>query len=296
MIKVRHIFTVLLSFGLLLLLTGCKIAVLQPRGYIATDERELLITAVLLMLIVVIPVIILTAVITIRYRASNTKAKYTPDWGHSTLLEIVWWAIPLVIIIVLATLTWIYTHRLDPYKPIVGKNKPITIEVIALEWKWLFIYPDQNIATVNYVQFPVNTPINFLITADAPMNSFQIPQLGGQIYAMSGMQTKLHLIADQTGCYRGRSTNFSGDGFSGMKFIAHVTTQAKFNNWVSTVKKSSKQLTMDSYNKLALPSENNKVEYFSSAQKDLFNDVIMKFMMPPMKNMPASSTGATCSK
>lgn len=263
-------------------------AVLNPEGIIAADEKHLLIEAVLLMLIVVIPVVILTIIIAWRYRASNTKAKYEPDWSHNTLLEVVWWTIPIIIIAILATITWISSHRLDPYRPLDVKAKPLTIQVIALEWKWLFIYPEQNIATLNYVQLPVNTPVRFLITSDAPMNSFQIPQLAGQIYAMAGMQTKLNVLANQVGNYRGLSTNYSGDGFNYMNFDAHVSTPDQFNQWVKTVQKSSNKLTMDAYNKLVLPTKDDPVKYFSGVSDNLFNIVIMKFMMP-MKDMKMMS-------
>lgn len=264
-------------------LNGCKLALLDPKGVIAADEKHMLITAVLLMLLVVIPVIFLAVSVSHKYRASNTKAKYTPDWGHSTLLEIIWWTIPCVIIAILATLTWITTHKLDPYRPLDVKGKPLVIQAIALNWKWLFIYPEQNIAVVNFLQFPVNQPVRFLLTSDAPMNAFQIPRLAGQIYTMSGMQTKLNLMATEKGDYRGYSANYSGNGFSGMHFVAHVGTTEEFNQWVKSIKKStssSSSLNLDKYNLLMKDSENNPVEYFSSVSPDLYNTVLMKFMMP----------------
>lgn len=298
-IKFRHMVSTLVTFGSLLLLSGCsQIAVLNPKGPIAADEKHLLITAVCLMLIIVVPVIILSLVIARRYRASNTKAKYTPEWSHSNLLEAIWWGIPLVIIVILATITWISAHRLDPYRPLDVnaadvKAKPITIQVVSLDWRWLFIYPDQNIATINFVEFPANAPVTFLLTSDAPMNSFQIPQLAGQIYTMPGMQTKLHLLADEPGDYNGRSVSFSGDGFYKMTFIARATaSQAEFDDWVKTVKKSSQQLSGDTYKQLAAPSEDNSVQYFSSVDNNLFNNIIMKFMMPTpdMQQMNSKSS------
>jgi cytochrome o ubiquinol oxidase subunit 2 len=299
-IKFRHIFSTLVTFGSMLLLSGCShIAVLNPKGPVAADEKHLLFTAVGLMLIIVIPVIILSIVIARRYRASNTKAKYTPDWSHSNLLEAIWWSIPLVIIVILATITWISSHRLDPYRPLdvnaaEVKAKPVTIQVVSLDWRWLFIYPDQNIATINFVEFPANAQVTFLLTSDAPMNSFQIPQLAGQIYTMPGMQTKLHLLASEPGDYNGRSVSFSGDGFYKMTFIARATaTQDEFDNWVKTVKQSPQKLTADAYNQLAAPSEDETVQYFSSVDNNLFNNIIMKFMMPSqdmqkMKSMPSN--------
>ncbi|MDF2940574.1 MAG: cyoA [Gammaproteobacteria bacterium] len=286
MIKLKNKLRALLSFGTMLLLTGCsQMEVFNPKGPIAADEKRLLIDAVLLMLIVVVPTIILTFLVAYKYRASNTKAKYSPNWAHSTILEAGWWSIPIVIIIVLATMTWRSTHQLDPYKPLVSKVPPVTIQVVALEWKWLFIYPQQHFATVNFVEFPVNTPVNFVITSDAPMNSFQIQQLAGQIYAMAGMQTKLHLLANETGDYYGRSVSFSGDGFSGMTFDAKVVTQDQFNQWVKTSQQSPNKLTMSAYNQLAQPSENNPVQYFSAPADGLFNNIMMKYMMP----MPSAS-------
>lgn len=279
--KLSFFIKLLINLGLMGLLSSCsKIAVLNPKGTIAADERDMILIAVALMLIIVIPVFIMTFAFAYKYRATNTKAKYTPDWAHSTILEIVWWAIPCVIIIILGTITWTSSHRLDPYRPLDSKIKPITIQVIALDWKWLFIYPEENIATVNFIQFPDHVPINFRITADAPMNAFFIPQLGGQIYAMAGMQTKLHLFATDLGDYPGFSASFSGPGFSEMRFVARVSSKDEYNNWLNTVRQSKDALSMDRYNILAKPSENNKVQYFGSVQKSLYDDVMMKFMMP----------------
>lgn len=263
-----------------LLLSGCKLAILNPKGIIAASEKHLLIDATLLMLLVVIPVIILSFVITWRYRAKNSKAHYSPTWSHSTLLEVICWTIPCIIIGILATLTWISTHQLDPYRPLNAKKKPITIEVVALNWKWLFIYPEQHIATINYVQIPTNVPIRFLITADAPMNSFEIPQLAGQIYAMTGMRTQLNLMANETGVFRGLSTNFSGDGFSDMKFTVKASNQADFDKWIHSTQHASKKLTVPQYIKLTKPSENVPIQYFSSPKENLFNKIIMKYMAP----------------
>jgi cytochrome o ubiquinol oxidase subunit 2 len=281
-IKLRSLIFKALALGSLLFLSGCNAVVMNPKGIIAEHEKHLFFVALSLMLIIVVPVIILTLVIARRYRASNTNAKYTPDWSHNNWLELVWWTVPAIIIIILATITWISAHRLDPYRPIQSDVKPITIDVVALNWRWLFIYPDLGIATINFVQFPVNTPVAFHLTSDGPMNSFQIPQLAGQIYAMAGMKTQLHLMANEMGDYNGRSTNFSGDGFSDMTFVAHVSSQDDFNKWVQTVKQSSNALTMDTYKKLAAPSEDETVQYFSSVENNLFDNVVMSFMMPAM--------------
>jgi cytochrome o ubiquinol oxidase subunit 2 len=277
------IFTLLflvLALLTIIFLNSSNIAVLNPKGLVAIKERDLIITSALLMLIVVIPVFIMTFAFAWKYRASNTKAKYTPDWDHHLAAEFLWWALPCVIIIVLAVVAWRSAHDLDPFKPLESSKKPITIQVVALQWKWLFIYPEQNIATVNLVQFPEQTPVNFEITSDAPMNSFWIPQLGGQVYAMSGMSTKLHLEADLQGSFNGSSANISGRGFAGMKFTAKAVSQADFMEWVHLVKKVPIKLSLDEYNKLAIPSENNPVAYYSSEEQNLYDRVVMKFMTP----------------
>ena len=214
-----------------LLLSGCNMTLLNPKGQVGLDERNLIITATLLMLLVVVPVIVMTFLFAWKYRASNTNATYTPKWNHSTKIEIAVWAVPVLIIIALGYVTYKSTHALDPYKPLESDVKPVTIEVVALDWKWLFIYPEQGIATVNKIVFPAHTPINFKITSDAVMNSFFIPALGGQIYAMAGMQTKLHLIANENAEMDGISANYSGAGFTGMKFKAIATTQEDFDAW-----------------------------------------------------------------
>ncbi|MCS3604072.1 cytochrome o ubiquinol oxidase subunit 2 [Buttiauxella sp. BIGb0471] len=240
----------------------------------------MILTAIGLMLIVVIPAIAMAIGFAWKYRASNKNAKYSPNWSHSNKVEAVVWTIPILIVIFLAVLTWKTTHALEPSKPLVHDAKPVTIEVIAMDWKWFFIYPEQGIATVNEIAFPANTPVEFKITSNSVMNSFFIPRLGSQIYAMAGMQTKLHLIADEAGTYDGISSNYSGKGFSGMKFKAIATPDMDtFNQWVAKAKQSPEVMNdMATYEKLAQPSEYNKVEYFSAVKPDLFKDVINKFM------------------
>jgi cytochrome o ubiquinol oxidase subunit II len=257
-----------------------NIPVLEPRGPIADKERHLIIITVLLALIVVLPVFALLFAIAWRYREGNTTAKYSPDLDHSVLAETLWWVIPSALILVLSVIIWNSSHQLDPYKPLSSANKPVTIQVIAMDWKWLFIYPEQNIATVNFVQFPQRTPVNFEITADAPMNSFWIPQLGGQIYAMPGMMTQLHLAADQTGRFYGSSANISGRGFAGMNFVAKASTAAQFSQWVQTVKHAPATLNASTYNQLSKASQNNPVTYYSSGEANLYNTVIMKYLGP----------------
>jgi cytochrome o ubiquinol oxidase subunit 2 len=267
-----------LTFAMAALLGGCHMSVLDPKGQVAADEKSLIITATLLMLLVVIPVIFLTLYFAWKYRESNTAATYMPNWSYSHRIEAVVWAVPIAIILVLGTITWKTTHELDPYKPLESKVKPITIQVVSLDWKWLFIYPDQHIATINEIQFPANTPVNFKITSDTVMNVFFIPQLGSQIYAMAGMQTQVNLIADTAGTYDGLSTNFSGAGFPDMKFTATASSQADFDAWVAKVKASPNKLGLDNYSELAKPSSKDPVKYFSNVEPVLYAAVLDKYM------------------
>lgn len=272
--------TLFLTLINLFLLGGCKIAVLDPKGTIAEQQKNLIYTSVWLMLIVVIPVMVLTLVFAYRYRESNKNAKYEPDYCENHKLEVVWWAIPIVIISILGVITWKTSHTLDPYRPLERQVKPIEIQVVALDWKWLFIYPEQGVASVNQIQIPTGVPINFKITAQAPMNAFWIPQLAGQIYAMEGMQTLLHIEANKPGSYEGVSANFSGRGFNGMKFVVNAGSEAEYLSWIEAAKKSPERLTQERYNDLAQPSENEKVQTFSFVEDNLFMSIMMKYMMP----------------
>jgi cytochrome o ubiquinol oxidase subunit 2 len=275
---------VLLTFGAIfvcaLLTRGSNLALLNSAGWVAGKERNLMITAVILMLLVVIPVFILTFAIVWKYRADNTKARYTPDWDHHNVLEAVWWGIPFVIILTLSIIAWNSSHELDPFRPLDASAKPITVQVVALQWKWLFIYPEQHIASVNFFQFPENTPVNFVITSDAPMNSFWIPQLAGQIYAMPGMSTELHAIADRTGDFAGVSSNISGEGFAGMKFVARSSSQGEFDRWIKDAQQAPNVLDQAEYSKLSQPSSNDPVATFAVPDNTLYDDIVMKYMMP----------------
>ncbi len=260
----------------ILMLAGCNSALLDPKGSIGVQEKELIITALLLMLIVVIPVILMTIYFAYRYRESNTGEEYAPDWSHSTKIEVVVWTIPIIIIAILATITWRSTHELEPSKPIESDVKPITIEVVSLDWKWLFIYPEENIATVNYVAFPKDVPVQFKLTSDNIMNAFFIPRLGTQIYAMPGMVTKLNLIANHTGDYKGFASNYSGEGFSQMKFTASaMEDRTAFLNWVQQVKASPDRIEdWEQFRSLASPTVAEPVKLFSSVPPFLFTDVV----------------------
>lgn len=256
--------------------------VLHPKGMIAVKERDLLLTTTLLMLIVVLPVFFITFYVAWKYRESHPNTKYTPNLKDSVLAEFVWWGVPCIIVGILCVLTWKRTHELDPYKPLESEKKAMTIQVVALQWKWLFLYPEQQIASVNYLQFPEKIPIHFEITADAPMNSFWIPSLSGQIYAMPGMKTDLHMIADETGEFRGVSANISGKGFAGMKFLTKVSNENEFAQWVAQMKTTPLSLGDAQYKELVQPSENNPVAFYTLAKPDLFDQIIMKYMMPSL--------------
>lgn len=263
-------------------LSSHNIAILNPKGVVAEDQKSLLITATLLMALVVVPVLFLIFSIAWRYREGNKKAKYSPDLAGNRFAETIWWLIPFAIIVVLAGITYASSHRLDPYRPIASDKKPLKVQVIALQWKWLFLYPEEHVASLNYLPLPTDRPVEFTITADAPMNSFWIPQLGGQVYAMPGMSTKLHLQASESGDYRGSSANLSGKGFAGMTFTAHATPQQEFDAWAASARSSANFMTLDTYNELAKPSTDVKPASYSFPQsyEGLYDTVVMKYMTP----------------
>ncbi|MGI4959025.1 MAG: ubiquinol oxidase subunit II [Janthinobacterium lividum] len=266
-----------LALAAMTMLTGCKYSILDPKGAVGMAQKSLILTSTYAMLVIVVPVIILTLWFAWRYR-EGSGARYEPDWAHSGIIEIFCWGIPCAIILFLGILTWTSTHELDPYKPLVSDKKPINIEVVALNWKWLFIYPDQGIATINEIAFPVDTPVTFHITSDSVMNSFFIPELGSQIYAMAGMKTQLHLIANQQGTFPGLSSFYSGRGFSDMHFNAISTTNEKFADWVANAKKSPSVIDAADYSKVAAPEEKAPVQYFSTVEPNLFNEIIAKYL------------------
>ncbi len=267
----------------LMALSGCNLVVMSPSGDIARQQADLIVISVVLMLLIIVPVLFLTLFFAWRYRSSNTKAPYDPEWHHSTRLEVIIWSAPLAIIIALGAITWISTHRLDPYRPldridaqrpVTPEMKPITVEVVALDWKWLFFYPEYGIATVNEMAAPVDVPINFKITASSVMNSFYVPALAGMIYAMPGMETKLHAVINKAGEYEGLSANYSGDGFSHMRFKFHGVDQAGFDQWVARVKQNGTALNRDAYLKLEKPSSKEPVRYYASVEDGLYRAVL----------------------
>jgi cytochrome o ubiquinol oxidase subunit 2 len=265
------------------LLAGCDAVVLNPSGDVAAQERTLLLFATGLMLLIILPVMALTVLFCWRYRQTNTTARFEPDWDHSTQLELVIWAAPLLIIIVLGAATWMATHILDPYRPLgrlgvhrplVAGTEPLQVQVVALDWKWLFIYPQLGIATVNDVAAPLNRPINFQITSGSVMNSFYIPALAGQVYAMPGMQTTLQAVINKAGDFEGFSANYSGAGFSGMRFRFHGLSDSDFAQWVSRIKEGGGTLDRRTYLDLEHPTENNPVQTFSDVTPALFHAAV----------------------
>lgn len=269
--------------GLALGLTGCDTVVMKPQGDIAAQQAQLIVTSTLLMLLIIVPVIALTLFFAWRYRQSNTEATYSPDWDHSTRLELIIWGAPLLIIIALGAITWISTHKLDPYRPldridakrpVPADVKPLVVEVVALDWKWLFLYPEQGIATVNEVAAPVDRPIQFRITSSTVMNAFYVPALAGMIYAMPGMETKLHAVINQAGDYDGLSANYSGAGFSGMRFRFLGLSDAGFDQWVERNRQQGTKLDSAVYQQLEKPSEREPVRRYASVEAGLFGAIV----------------------
>jgi cytochrome o ubiquinol oxidase subunit 2 len=264
----------LLPVAASLLLGGCHWALLDPKGPIGIQERWIIETAAGLMLVVVVPVIVLSVLIPWRYRASNTRATYQPEWSHSNKIEAVMWSIPIAIVAVLGVICWRTSHQLDPFRPIRSTQRPVHIEAVALDWKWLFIYPDQHLATVNEVAMPVGVPVVFHITSATVMNSFFIPRLGSQIYAMANMETADNLVASVPGTYRGISANFNGDGFSGMTFKVLAMSKDHFKQWLAKTAAAGQTLDSGTYRSLQQPSENVPVSYYSHVMPGLFRQIV----------------------
>lgn len=268
-----------LAGAAVLSLSGCDWVLLDSKGAVGIAQRDLILACTGLMLIVVLPAIVLSFLFPWKYRASNKNATYTPDWAHSTRIELVVWGVPLLIIAVLSAIVWQSTHALDPYKPLDAPGEPVHVQVIATDWKWVFVYPDLGIATINQLNFPANRPVEFEITSNSTMNTFFIPQLGGQIYAMAGMRTQLHLIANEPGQYRGMSGNYSGNGFSKMNFIATASTEEEFKRWVAQVRgNTSGSFDFETFKRVALPSRGHAIAHFATVEPGLFKKVIDQFI------------------
>ncbi|MEM8552503.1 MAG: ubiquinol oxidase subunit II [Pseudomonadota bacterium] len=277
--------------GCILLLGGCNAVVLAPAGDVAIQQRNLIYIATALMLLVIMPVMVLTVVFAFRFRASNSEAHYDPDWDHSTQIELAVWAIPLLIIIVLGAVTWTTTHILDPYrqlgridddKPILADVKPLKVQVVSLDWKWLFIMPEYNIASLNVLAAPVNRPIEFTLTSTEVMNAFYVPALAGMIYTMPGMETKLHAVINSEGTYDGFSSNYSGKGFSEMRFKFHGMTDEEFEGWIAEARQSTNTLDRATYLDLEAPTVSEPPRLYSSVKANLF-DFIVNMCVEPGK-------------
>jgi cytochrome o ubiquinol oxidase subunit 2 len=285
----RHRLRAIVVVSLGLMLSGCDWVVLNPAGDIARQQANLVLVSTALMLVIIVPVMALTVLFAWRYRAANTVADYDPDWDHSTKLELVIWSAPLAIVIALGSVTWLATHLLDPYRPlgridathaIAPGTQPLEVDVVALDWKWLFIYPAQNIATVNELVLPQGRPVRFRITSSTVMNSFYVPALAGQIYAMPGMETKLHAVFNRTGTFTGLSANFSGPGFSHMHFAARSVTADGFQAWVAGVRHADAGLDRATYLALDKPSEQEPVRHYAQVAPDLFDAVVNLCVRP----------------
>jgi cytochrome o ubiquinol oxidase subunit 2 len=270
----------LTGLGLVLALSGCGLAeapVLAPKGPVTLIERNLLFDAFGLMLIVVIPVFLMAAVFVWFYRPASKHDVYQPDWGYSVWMDALVWLVPAAIVIAVGSMVWESTHKLDPYRPIDTGKQPLEVQAVAQDWKWLFLYPEQNIAVVNELVFPSGRPLSLRITSDTVMNSFLIPALGSQIYAMAGMATRLHLLADQPGEFRGRNMQFSGSGFANQHFEARAVSDQDFAAWVAKARQSEAKLDAAAYEQLAKPSQLHPVTYYGSFEPDLFARIIAKY-------------------
>jgi cytochrome o ubiquinol oxidase subunit 2 len=274
------------------LLGGCTdLRLLDSGGPIGAADRDVILAAFGLMLIVMVPVIVMSLAIPWHYRATNTKATYNPDWKDSNRIETIVWLVPALVVTALAVLVWIATHRLDPYKPIASGQDPVQVEAVSMDWKWLFIYPRLGIATVNQLVFPAKTPLSLHITSDSVMTSFFVPRLGSQIYAMAGMQTRLNLLADKPGKYLGENTQYSGAGFSGMHFDAVAMTRDDFDHWVAKVRRSRLVLDRTQLARLEQPKAWVPVEHYARVTPHLFESIIHRYR-PAMSSNAATATPA----
>ncbi len=265
-----------------LALSGCVDAgVLSPQGPVGVAEKTILLNSLGIMLAIVIPTILATLGVAWWFRASNSKAHYRPDWEYSGKIELVVWAIPAMVVLLLGGIGWVSSHDLDPPKPLASPVKPVNVEVVSLDWKWLFIYPDQGIASVNRLVAPVGTPVSFRLTSATVMNSFFVPQLGSQIYTMAGMTTRLNLQADKPGRYDGLSAQFSGDGFSGMHFTYDAVSQGEFDSWVAAAKQQGPALDAAGYAALNRESKDVKPFTYSVVTPGLFDSIVAMRAPPP---------------
>jgi cytochrome o ubiquinol oxidase subunit II len=275
------------ALTLLLQLAGCSGGVLDPQGPIGAAEKTILLNALTIMLVIVVPTIVVALVFAWWFRASNTRARYRPDWAFSGALELIIWSIPVLVIMFLGGVIWIGSHELDPAHPIASGSKPTEVQVVSLDWKWLFIYPEQGIASVNEVVVPAGIPVHFRLTSASVMNTFFVPQLGGMIYMMNGMATQIWLQADKPGDFYGRSGHFSGDGFSGMRFILRAVTPDAFSAWVEATRRTGRTLDRAAYARLAEQSQDVAPFTYREIDPVLFEAVVRQ-QIPPG---PGPTTG-----
>ena len=266
--------------------------ILDPQGPIGTADKTILIDSLAIMLAIVLPTIAAIFAFAFWFRASNTKASYWPDWEYSGRIELVVWAIPALTVILLGGVAWIGAHQLDPPKPIAGASSPLTIQVVSLDWKWLFIYPDQKVATINTLTVPAGVPLQFQLTSASVMNVFFIPQFGSMIYTMNGMTTRLNLQADRPGTYQGLSAQFSGDGFADMHFDVHVVPSEQFPKWAEDASNAGKSLDEQSYQQIAKPSMKDEPAIYRLADPDLFRSIATQ-KIPPSPGAQAGVKGAS---
>ena len=255
------------------MLGGCNGGVLDPHGPVAEAERQIMLNSTGIMLAIVIPTILATLGVAYWFRSSNTRARYLPEFEYSGRLELLIWSIPIMTVILVGGVAWVGSYDLDPRKPIESAAKPVHVQVVSLDWKWLFIYPDEGIATVNQLTVPAGTPLRFQLTSSGVMNSFFVPQLGSMIYTMPGMVTQLYLKTDQPGSFRGLSANFSGEGFSDMRFTVKAVGNEDFSRWVDSVRSAGPVLDAQAYSELAKPSAAVAPSTFRAVAPDLFNGI-----------------------
>jgi cytochrome o ubiquinol oxidase subunit II len=253
--------------------SGRAEGVLDPQGPIASAERMILLNSTTIMLVVAVPVIVLTLAFAWWYRASNARAAYQPNWANSGRIEFVVWSIPAMVVLLLAGVAWTGSHDLDPARKLPSNLKPVRIEVVSLDWKWLFIYPDLEIATLNQVVVPAGAPIELMLTSTNVMNAFWVPQLGSQIYTMPGMTTRLNLLAEHAGNYPGLSSNFSGDGFSDMRFVVHAVPAAVFTDWLGITRAEGGTLDAGAYSQLARTGIDVSVKTYGNVEPGLFGRI-----------------------
>nr|WP_295664516.1 ubiquinol oxidase subunit II [Polymorphobacter sp.] len=266
-------------------LTGCSSVVLDPKGPVGAAETTILYNALAIMLVIVVPTIVATLVVAWWFRASNKRATYRPEWVFSGRIELVVWSIPLMVILLLSGVIWTGSHALDPAQPLRSTAKPLEVEVVSLDWKWLFIYPAQGIATVNDLVVPAGTPVHFRLTSASVMSAFFVPQLGSMIYTMNGMATQLNLMADHPGTFDGRSSHYNGDGFSGMHFTLHAVTPEQFAGWAASAGQGTTVLDAAAYRQLARQSLDNKPFVYARAAPGLFDDIVRQ-KLPPAPGPP----------